>query len=87
VAGARALARKIRRWPRIEVLAVLGASAYRVGFGQKSAAMGRQEDTVGGAVVWVLPNPSGLNAHYQVSDLARLYRELHDYVRSRSRTE
>ncbi len=84
VAGATALARKIRRW-RIEVLALLGASAYRVAFGRARAALGRQPETLGGAVVWVLPNPSGLNAHYQVDDLARLYGELHTYVQGTRR--
>ncbi|MEO7096582.1 MAG: G/U mismatch-specific DNA glycosylase [Polyangiales bacterium] len=79
VAGAANLARKVRRWkPR--VLAILGATAYRIGFGRKQATIGRQDDTIGGALVWVLPNPSGLNAHYQVDDLARLYRELHAFV-------
>jgi TDG/mug DNA glycosylase family protein len=77
--GAKKLARKVRHWkPR--VLAVLGASAYRVGFGAKNAHIGRQTETIGDTIVWVLPNPSGLNAHYQVDDLARLYRELHAFV-------
>lgn len=79
VAGAKKLARKIRRWkPR--VLAVLGASAYRIGFGKAKASLGRQDEMIGETIVWVLPNPSGLNAHYQVDDLARLYRELHLFV-------
>jgi double-stranded uracil-DNA glycosylase len=82
--GARALTRKIERFaPR--VLAVLGASAYRIGFGRARAAIGRQDETIGGAIVWVLPNPSGLNAHYQVDDLAALYRELHEFVTRRAR--
>ncbi|MGZ3418169.1 MAG: G/U mismatch-specific DNA glycosylase [Polyangiales bacterium] len=82
-AGAKKLARKVRRWkPR--VLAVLGASAYRVGFGDKKALLGRQTETIGDTIVWVLPNPSGLNAHYQVDDLARLYRELHQFVTTES---
>lgn len=79
VAGARTLARKIRRW-KVGVLAMLGASAYRVAFGRARAPLGRQPETMAGAVVWVLPNPSGLNAHYQVEDLARLYGELHAEV-------
>lgn len=81
IAGGRALARKIRR-RNVEVLAMLGATAYRVAFGRASAQMGRQAETLGGAAVWVLPNPSGLNAHYQVADLARLYGELEAYVRA-----
>jgi double-stranded uracil-DNA glycosylase len=75
VAGGRRLARRVRRYaPR--VLAVLGISAYRTAFDRPDAALGPQPDTVGGARVWVLPNPSGLNAHYQLADLARLFRAL-----------
>ena len=75
VAGGRRLARRVRRYkPR--VLAVLGISAYRTAFGRPDAALGPQPHTVGGARVWVLPNPSGLNAHYQLADLARLFRAL-----------
>ncbi len=52
------------------VLAVVGISAYREAFLQPKAVMGEQAMTVGGARVWVLPNPSGLNAHYQLPALA-----------------
>jgi TDG/mug DNA glycosylase family protein len=38
--------------------------------------MGKQNESLDGAIVWVLPNPSGLNAHYQLEDLKRVYREL-----------
>ena len=79
IAGARTLARKVRRW-RPRVLAVLGASAFRVGFGARTAKLGPQEERIGEAIVWVLPTPSGLNAHYQVDDLARFYGELHRFV-------
>lgn len=76
VAGARTLRAKIRKWsPR--ALAVLGASAYRIGFGHKNAALGPQDERIGETIVWVLPNPSGLNAHYQIDALAKLYRQLH----------
>ena len=75
VAGVQALEHKIRshkpRW-----LAVLGISAFRTGFGRPKAALGRQAERFGGAKVWVLPNPSGLNAHHQPSDLARIFAEL-----------
>jgi double-stranded uracil-DNA glycosylase len=57
-------------------LAVLGIGAYRVAFARPKAGLGRQPETIGRAVVWVLPNPSGLNAHYQLPDLVRLFREL-----------
>ena len=63
---------------RPDVVAVLGLTAWRLGLGRPAAAMGRQEQTIGEAVTWVLPNPSGLNAHYQLPDLARLYAQLRD---------
>jgi TDG/mug DNA glycosylase family protein len=73
--GAVALAALVARH-RPRVLAVLGITAYRLGFDRPKAALGRQPESVGGAVTWVVPNPSGLNAHYQLPDLARLYRQL-----------
>lgn len=57
-------------------LAILGISAYRVAFEQPLATLGLQAETIGATRIWVLPNPSGLNAHYQPADLARLFREL-----------
>jgi TDG/mug DNA glycosylase family protein len=66
---------KIRRY-RPRVLAVLGISAYRSAFALPKAQLGRQTETIGDTVIWVMPNPSGLNAHYQAADLARLFREL-----------
>jgi len=75
VRGGRRLAAKVRRY-KPKMLAVLGVSAYRAAFGKKEAVVGPQEETLGGANVWVLPNPSGLNAHYRLEDLARVYREL-----------
>ena len=59
-------------------LAVLGLGAYRTAFARPKAAMGPQAETVGGAGVWILPNPSGLNANYRPADFARLFRELKD---------
>jgi TDG/mug DNA glycosylase family protein len=61
---------------RPQVVAVLGISAYRTAFGQKTRALGRQPELFADAVVWVLPNPSGLNAHYQLADLADQFRAL-----------
>jgi double-stranded uracil-DNA glycosylase len=79
VAGQRRLKAKVKRYqPR--VVAVLGISAYRTAFGQKSVALGRQSETLGNTVVWVLPNPSGLNAHYQLADLAEHFRQLSQAV-------
>jgi double-stranded uracil-DNA glycosylase len=76
VGGARLRAKVLRYRPRL--LAVLGLGAYRTAFNQPKASVGRQEDRMGGTVLWVLPNPSGLNANYQAADLARLFRELKD---------
>ena len=71
-AGAGALTALVEHW-RPKVLAVLGVTAWRVAFDRPRAALGLQPDTVGGAATWVVPNPSGLNAHYQLPDLARIY--------------
>ncbi len=79
IEGAKNLRRKVLRW-KPKVLGILGASAYRIAFGHKSAKLGPQEDRIGDTIVWLLPNPSGLNAHYQVDALATLYRELHLFV-------
>jgi len=70
--GAAALADLVSRH-RPRVLAVLGVTAWRTAFGRPQATLGRQPDRVGGAETWVAPNPSGLNAHHQLPDLARLY--------------
>ena len=57
------------------VVAVAGITAYRVGFGRPKAQLGRQPETVGGAELWAVPNPSGLNAHQTVATLATAYRQ------------
>ncbi len=57
------------------VVAVAGITAYRVGFGRPKAQLGRQPETMGGAELWAVPNPSGLNAHQTVATLAAAYRE------------
>src|SRR5262245_6163784 len=75
VAGGRRLEAAMREY-RPAYLAVLGIGAYRTAFGRPKAILGRQPETLNGAVVWVLPNPSGLNAHYKLADLAEAYREL-----------
>jgi double-stranded uracil-DNA glycosylase len=64
--------------PRL--VAVVGLTAYRVAFGRPRAAMGLQPETIGGRPIWVLPNPSGLNAHYKPADFARLYAEARVYA-------
>lgn len=74
-AGGRALQRKLRRY-RPRCLAVLGIGAYRTAFERPKAALGPQPETLAGARLWVLPNPSGANAHHRPADFARLFREL-----------
>ncbi|MGE5082886.1 MAG: G/U mismatch-specific DNA glycosylase [Acidobacteriota bacterium] len=74
-AGRRALARKIKKYsPRW--VAVLGLGAYRTGFGRPDATIGRQVEKIGSAGLWVLPNPSGLNANYQLPQLIKMFNEL-----------
>jgi TDG/mug DNA glycosylase family protein len=76
-AGASSLEANVRRWtPR--VVAVLGLTAYRRAFAKPKAAQGRQDGWFGGAELWVLPNPSGLNAHDTIDSLARSYRRAWD---------
>ena len=76
VEGRQFLEEKVRRY-QPQIVAVLGIGAYRKSFDQRKASVGAQRDGIAGSDLWVLPNPSGLNAHYQLEDLARLYRELH----------
>ncbi len=57
-------------------VAILSIGAYRQAFGRPGATIGEQPETIAGARLWVLPNPSGLNAHYQLEDLAQLYLNL-----------
>jgi double-stranded uracil-DNA glycosylase len=74
IEGGRVLARKVEQF-RPGVVAILGVSAYRVAFASPKAAMGAQAQRMGEALVWVLPNPSGLNAHFTPTALARLFRQ------------
>jgi TDG/mug DNA glycosylase family protein len=76
-AGGRALARKVGRFKPAWV-AVLGVTAYRSAFNEPRATIGCQARRIRGARVWVLPNPSGLNAHYQIDALTRSFRELRE---------
>ena len=78
-AGAQKLLKKVNRY-RPRVVAVLGIGAYRTAFNRPKASLGEQSDRIGSAKVWVLPNPSGLNAHYQIADLVRQFRELKEFV-------
>jgi TDG/mug DNA glycosylase family protein len=74
-AGRRRLQRLIRRY-RPAWVAVLGVGAYRAAFGRPAATVGPQSETLAGARIWLLPNPSGLNAHYQLPDLVREFTAL-----------
>ena len=73
--GGRALKAKVRRY-RPRVVAVLGLEAFRIAFGQPRACFGPQEERIGPSQLWVLPNPSGLNASYQLPALSRLFRKV-----------
>ena len=83
IAGGQQLAAKVRRYGP-GILAVLGMGAYRLAFAQPKATVGRQQLMIGKTVLWVLPNPSGLNANYQQQELTRLFRELKAATLSRS---
>ena len=74
--GRAALERKVRRYqPR--VVALVGITVYRALFPQtKTVKPGKTRDFLGGAPVWVLPNPSGRNAHYSYQDMVRAFRAL-----------
>jgi double-stranded uracil-DNA glycosylase len=74
-AGARLLAGKVQRL-RPAWLAVLGVTAYRAAFGHPRAVVGPQDDAIGPARIWVLPNPSGLNAHWTADALAAEFARL-----------
>jgi TDG/mug DNA glycosylase family protein len=75
-AGARTLTDKVRRL-RPAFLAVLGVTAYRTAFARPRASVGRQPDPIGQTRVWILPNPSGLNASWPTPRLVEAFRELH----------
>ncbi len=75
--GGVALRAKVKRYaPRF--LAVLGIGAYRSAFAKPGASLGLQDETIAATRIWVLPNPSGLNAHYGAPQLAALFRELRE---------
>lgn len=74
-AGGQRLEVKVKRW-RPTVIAFVGIGPYRIVSGIKDASVGLQKNLFGGSHAWVLPNPSGLNAHYQPAALAQLFKEL-----------
>ena len=60
------------------VVAVAGVTAFRTAFGQPKASLGVQQNAISGVPLWVIPNPSGLNAHETVDSLAYWYRQVGD---------
>ena len=84
MAGRQRLESKVRRY-KPQVLAVLGIGAYRTAFAQKTTRLGRQPERLADAIVWVLPNPSGLNAHYQLADLLSHFQVLREVVEHNQR--
>lgn len=73
--GARRLERLAQRY-RPAIVAFLGLGAYRTAFARPRASIGPQPERLGPARVWLLPNPSGLNAHHQLPELAAFFRRL-----------
>ena len=82
--GGKRLVTKVKRYEPA-FLAILGLGAYRTAWSDPKAVIGRQGTQIGDTVIWVLPNPSGLNAHYQASALAEVFRELHVAVKQKCR--
>jgi double-stranded uracil-DNA glycosylase len=77
ITGAQRISQKLQQF-KPQYLAILGVTAYRQAFHRPRAVLGLQPDMIDETKIWVLPNPSGLNAHYQVGDLAQLYRQLRE---------
>jgi double-stranded uracil-DNA glycosylase len=79
IEGGKRLRAKVRRY-RPRIVAVLGVGAYRNAFAKPRAVIGEQDERMAGARVWVLPNPSGLNANYQLDRLVGLFGKLRRVV-------
>ena len=81
-AGAKVLERKVKRYaPR--VLAIVGIGAYRTAFGKPRAKIGLQPESIGSTALWILLNPSGLNANYTPSQLVDVFRELRVWIQQK----
>jgi TDG/mug DNA glycosylase family protein len=65
---------------RPSVVAIAGVTAYRTGFAQPKALLGPQPEPLGPARLWILPNPSGLNASWTLPRLTEAFRELREAV-------
>lgn len=76
-AGAKFLTEKVAQY-QPKLVCFLGVGAYRTGFGRPKAQLGLQEEPIAGVPVWVLPNPSGLNAHFTLEDFGRMLAEVHE---------
>lgn len=77
--GAKQLAKTVEKY-KPKVLAILGVTAYRQAFNLPKAELGLQPERIGSTHLYILPNPSGLNAHYQGAALAALFKQLHAYA-------
>ena len=75
MAGRHRLERKVHQY-RPRWVAVLGIGAFRLAFRRSQSVAGRQPEGLAGAELWLLPNPSGLNANHQLPDLVRAFRAL-----------
>ncbi|HZR22345.1 MAG TPA: mismatch-specific DNA-glycosylase [Vicinamibacterales bacterium] len=85
VAGAVTLRRKIKRW-KPHVVAFVGVTLYRSVCGKKhseAVALGLQQETLEGARIFVLPNPSGRNANFSYQEMLAAFQQLNTYVRRR----
>jgi double-stranded uracil-DNA glycosylase len=78
-AGAQRLEELVRTY-RPRLVCFLGLGAYRTGFGRPKAQVGLQEETIAGVPLWIVPNPSGLNAHFTLDDFGRLLGEVRAYA-------
>lgn len=74
-AGADSLTERVAALQPV-VVAVLGITAFRIAFQRRKAVVGRQPEQLADAQLWVVPNPSGLNAHSTLADLSTAYREV-----------
>jgi TDG/mug DNA glycosylase family protein len=83
-AGRQRLARKVRRF-RPRCVAMVGIGAYRVAFARPHATIGLQSGLLGGSAVWVLPNPSGLNANHQLPELTEAFKAVRVFVTESAR--
>lgn len=75
IEGRRLLESKVERF-RPKCAAIVGIEAFRAAFEKPHAGFGRQKETFSGAILWALPNTSGLNAHFKPADMARAFKEM-----------